>query len=91
MSTELTEFCKDPALLDTFLEAVNSTPAISTSFNTGILALPEEAIVNLELYGKERISTALKLSEDFRRQPQALEPTYKTRGVEKAGSPDQSE
>ena len=73
----------DPVLLD----AINSTTAISTSFNTGILALTEEAIFNLELYGKDRISTALKLSEDFRRQTQAMEPMYKTWGAETAGRP----
>ena len=64
----------DPKLLDAFLDAVNSSPAISTSPNFGILASVEEAVVNLDRYGYERISTALDLAEDFREQVRAITP-----------------
>ena len=74
----------DPKLLDAFLDAVNSSPAISTSPNFGILASVEEAVVNLDRYGYERISTALDLAEDFREQVRAITPKYVTWGPEQA-------
>ena len=77
----------DPGIHDAFLDSLNSTPSVSTSIHTGLIALTEEAIVSLAKYGKERISAALDLAEDFRCQVRAMAPPYDTWGVEQAGRP----
>ena len=77
----------DQGIQDAYLESLNSIPAVSTSFHPAILALTEEAIVNLDKYGRERISAAIDLAEDFRNEVKAIDHPYEIWGVEQAGRP----
>ena len=75
----------DTRLQEAFLDAVHSIPAVSTSFNYGIVASVEEAVYNLVRFGHDRISTSLDLAQYFRDRVGAMAPLYSTWGPEEAG------
>ena len=77
----------NPDLREAVLDAINSVPAISTSFSYPILASVEEAVANLDEFGWRRIEYALDLAECFRAEIQPLAPAYRTWGAEQAGGP----
>ena len=56
----------DERLCSRFLHVLNGTPAVSTSFNYGIIASVEEALVNLAGHGDERLFAAHQLATRLR-------------------------